>query len=114
MSRLQQKAEILKTVTEHLLAQGKRAMSHYYGCSYLGDDGSKCAVGCLIKDEFYDRRLEGQKITDPHVMHALEASGIDMHNSNLIVLLEQLQHIHDCHEPSEWGHLLQELECTIS
>lgn len=48
---------ILKTVTDHLVAQGGPAMSGH-NCVYRGESGSKCAVGCLIPDELYDPVIE--------------------------------------------------------
>lgn len=48
--------ETFDTVVNHLRQQGKRA---YDGiCMYRAPDGSKCAVGILIKDEEYFPGME--------------------------------------------------------
>lgn len=47
--------EIFDTVSVHLLTQNEKSQesSFYSSCLYRGPNGTKCAVGCLIKDEFY-------------------------------------------------------------
>lgn len=48
--------EVFTKVATHLLKQGRRALfaekNGFRSCAYRGDNGTKCAVGCLIKDEF--------------------------------------------------------------
>jgi hypothetical protein len=45
----------------HCRKQGHQSMLPN-GCAYRGDDGDKCAVGCLIPDHLYDARFEGAGI----------------------------------------------------
>jgi hypothetical protein len=49
-----------------LLAQGRRSVSSdvssYGSCFYRHPDGLKCAVGCVIPDEFYKPNMEGNSI----------------------------------------------------
>jgi hypothetical protein len=51
--------EVFNKVEAHLLAQGVRSMKYLDMCAYRGAGGLRCAVGCLIKDEFYHESLEG-------------------------------------------------------
>lgn len=52
--------ETFDTVVNHLRQQGKRAVDPTLGgtCLYRAPDGSKCAVGILIKDEEYFPSME--------------------------------------------------------
>lgn len=50
--------EIFDAVCDHLAKQKKRAAREHGGCYYRTPDGLKCAVGCLIPDELYDRRMD--------------------------------------------------------
>ena len=44
--------EIFDTVSVHLLTQNEKSQESdfYRSCLYRGPNGTKCAVGCLIKD----------------------------------------------------------------
>ena len=53
--------QIFNKVAKHLLKQGRRARDGN-GCAYRGENGTKCAVGCLIPDALYDDRLEGSSV----------------------------------------------------
>lgn len=97
-------------VVEHLYKQGRQAMSAAAGgCAYRGDNGLKCAVGCLIADEHYDPRMEGGSptrrdeyrildaevsVTSDFVNTALLKSGVKLDDA-VVRLLEQLQVAHD-------------------
>lgn len=50
--------DVFDVVVTHLYRQGRRATSNEV-CVYRADDGSSCAVGCLIPDEAYTPDLEG-------------------------------------------------------
>lgn len=69
--------EIFNTVATHLLTQNARSMGtapqmEGRGCLYRGENGRMCAVGCLIKDEFYDPILENEPVRDPDVIFAVD------------------------------------------
>jgi len=49
--------DIFNTVTVHLFTQGRPAMKDGQ-CSYRGDMGTSCAVGCLIPDDEYDPAMD--------------------------------------------------------
>jgi hypothetical protein len=61
--------EIFDTVAKHLIAQGKQSLlpqvagdSEYNGCAYRGENGTKCAIGCLIPDELYNPIIENTSV----------------------------------------------------
>lgn len=99
--------EIFDTVSVHLLTQNKKSQesSFYSSCLYRGPNGTKCAVGCLIKDEFYDSSLENYIADSFCVINSLELSGIVI-SEEIECLLVGLQNIHDTQEVSDWPNLL--------
>ena len=53
--------EVFDQITQHLLKQGKRSVSSTGACRYRTENSEgvlKCAAGCLIADEEYDRLFE--------------------------------------------------------
>ena len=108
--------EVFNKVEEHLLSQGERSVKFLDMCAYRGAGGLRCAVGCLIKDEFYHEGLEGlgmwpDKKEDDHQMlleEALIKSGIDL-NSTMTHMLGDLQSLHDTVKPEVWKQRLQNL-----
>lgn len=89
--------EILDTVVDHLLAQGKQSVVAGV-CRYRSKDGLSCAVGCLIKDEFYVDSMEGAYADSSLVVDILHSSGV-IPNCNYtqpgLRLLCDLQGAHD-------------------
>lgn len=111
--------EVFNKVEAHLLAQGVKSIRKSLKqdmCAYRGAGGLRCAVGCLIKDEFYHEDLEGRamlpdKKEDDHQMlleEALIKSGIDL-NSTMTHMLGDLQSLHDTVKPEVWKQRLQNL-----
>ena len=111
--------EVFNKVEAHLLAQGVKSIRKSLKqdmCAYRGAGGLRCAVGCLIKDEFYHEGLEGlgmwpDKKEDDHQMlleEALIKSGIDL-NSTMTHMLGDLQSLHDTVKPEVWKQRLQNL-----
>jgi hypothetical protein len=113
------KQEIFDTVVNHLAAQQQRSMAHVvvhdgtaegnkmYTCAYRGEFGMMCAVGCLIKDEDYNPKME------THRINVLAAKGLLpqylMHHT---ALLEALQYAHD--SAFNRSQLIEMLENTAS
>lgn len=112
MSSDEVKQHIFDTVVEHLVKQKKRSMrtrgsipnwtsSFDFGyatdelCAYRGANGEKCAVGALIKDEFYTPSMEMNTITHPGVAKGVEASGFNLSDYSTRAMLHQLQRVHD-------------------
>ena len=111
--------EVFNKVEAHLLAQGVKSIRKSLKqdmCAYRGAGGLRCAVGCLIKDEFYHEGLEGlamlpDKKENDHQMlleEALIKSGIDL-NSTMTHMLGDLQSLHDTVKPKVWKQRLQNL-----
>jgi hypothetical protein len=87
--------EIFDKVTTHLLTQGKRSIDEKkHICLYRGPNGTKCAVGCLIKDEFYHAGLEENLSTSVAIHRALTRSGIEV-TKEVEGFLRNLQRLHD-------------------
>ena len=111
--------EVFNKVEAHLLAQGVKSIRKSLKqdmCADRGAGGLRCAVGCLIKDEFYHEGLEGlamlpDKKENDHQMlleEALIKSGIDL-NSTMTHMLGDLQSLHDTVKPKVWKQRLQNL-----
>jgi hypothetical protein len=95
--------EIFDKVAAHLLTQKTRA-SGEFTCMYRGKNNTKCAVGCLIPDEFYDRNLENlpaRLLVQKEVMKLATPSAQD--------ILYKLQVIHDIDAPTDWEHELRKV-----
>ena len=101
------KQEIFTAVATHLLTQNRKALLHDESeCAYRAADNAKCAVGVLIKDEFYSSELEHKRVDNPLVLAALEKSlGGPLQNDE-INLLKALQHLHDLSDPMFWAERL--------
>jgi len=96
--------EVFDQVTKHLLEQNKKSMKRIDGkdtCSYRGDDGLKCAAGCLIADDEYNPKIENCSWDCLE-----ERGGIPAEHARLI---ELLQHIHDSKDVGRWRGLLRAL-----
>lgn len=96
------KKEIFQIVSRHLLEQGEPSFDNSGMCAYRGVDGKKCAVGCLIKDEFYSKGLEVISPSPNNLVgKALIASGIP-DDVLIFSMLRHLQKIHDTFNPEDW------------
>ena len=112
-----------------MLRQGRKSQNgEPLECRYRGADNCKCAVGFLIDDEYYDPYMEGPKIVvmkrkndssmeiDPEygrkrrsAWKALQKSGVDTSQEDVLELLGCLQRIHDICYISEWPRSLLNL-----
>lgn len=90
------KQEIFDKVATHLFTQRKRAFASGHGCRYRTTAKGqvlKCAVGCLIPDEAYDRSLEN---TPAHMLPAETMQAIGIVRTDYIrFFLTDLQAVHD-------------------
>lgn len=55
---------IFDKVVSHLRLQGRQSKNTLGDCVYRNSNGSSCAVGCLIKDEFYSSNFEGCSVDE--------------------------------------------------
>lgn len=78
----------------------------YEGCAYRGENGCRCAVGCLIPDDRYCPGMEKYRITHAWIQgHHLE----DLFPAYLVDFLSTLQVAHDTYGPS-WGDFTAYME----
>jgi hypothetical protein len=90
--------ELFDIVVAHARKQNCRATSDAI-CKYRTPEGLKCFAGALIKDEFYDKGLEGLSAQFTATQNALMNSGIRRQQLGLVW---RLQRVHDRHAVSEW------------
>jgi hypothetical protein len=100
--------QIFTKVSKHLIKQNATCMDGDT-CSYRNELGQSCAVGCLIPDADYRKRLEGCSTTDDRVMEALHSViGVDPASRiNKLALLAELQDVHDDYKPTAWAKRLE-------
>ena len=96
------KQQTFDTVKKHLLEQQKKALNTINGCCYRAPDGSKCAVGCLIPDEFYSPDLEGYSIWIRNYNATKGPTHLMIQLGHDLVLLRDLQQCHDSYNVTEW------------
>ena len=95
--------EVFDVVAEHLLKQGVQSRietvdglgnQDYVGCAYRSECGTlKCAVGVLIPEEKYTKKLEGTGVG--HVLRCLDSWGVVEKDAVMHSLLTSLQKVHD-------------------
>lgn len=121
--------EAFEVVVKHLLSQKQRATGLNGDCAYRGFDdlteypesvdevdsicdieevwvpnGLLCAVGVLIREEFYDPQIEGNNIDDDWVQKCVQESHPEWDIANYdIDFLKILQSIHDKHDANDWA-----------
>lgn len=98
-----------------LLKQGRKSLQNpecepdHEKCAYRGADGSRCAVGFLIADECYDRRMEdktaAQLIRDFPDLGPLLSGAY----ANDVHFLTDMQMIHDEEAPEMWPEAFRRL-----
>jgi hypothetical protein len=89
-----------------MLTQNKRAVNANGDCVYHSKDGTMCAVGCLIPDEYYSATLENRCLGDRVLYEALEKSLDTTHElmfkQRTLSMLRTLQRVHDSFSVSDW------------
>lgn len=113
--------EIFFKVSEHLLKQNKKSVvkGGFDFCKYRFNE-LKCAVGILIRDEFYDPVCEGESVmvnfnfrngetrAKTILINSLYKSGVPL-NTETFSMLQNLQDIHDQKFVNTWEEKLVEL-----
>jgi alkyl hydroperoxide reductase subunit AhpC len=68
------------------------------------ENDAKCAVGCLILDEFYDTEMEGKTIEPDEMVWDIVVKSNPAWNmtDNSLKMLKALQSIHDGKTPEQW------------
>jgi hypothetical protein len=104
-------------IRDHLIAQGRPAIakspaSVNSACFYRHQEGDtvlKCAVGCLIDDDAYDRDIEDNSVEDERVIAALVESGLSLSERGIGFLVEA-QMAHDRWDKSDLPWVLKRLD----
>lgn len=91
--------QVFDVVANHLISQGRKSELHG-GCAYRGEDGTKCAIGCLIPDKLYDPEIEGKRVGELFREHEWPKNLLGDIDMSLLI---RLQHVHDTRDPDEWG-----------
>ncbi len=122
--------ETFNKVVRHLLTQNKRSLDDSFltqaekndgaegACRYRGPNGLQCAIGCLIPEELYERKMEGRVFGG-----LFEFPGLENYLKPLLVMSQnedgffdgngfslgsRLQKIHDSTDPRNWEKRLRE------
>lgn len=98
---------VFEFVKQHLITQGQKS-EFITSCYYKQSNGLRCAIGCLIEDEFYNENLEFKNGDDPIILDAVQKS-LPNWKINKGMLIE-LQELHDEIEVDEWEWKLEQLE----
>jgi len=90
--------EVFDQVAAHLLKQNAQSKLNNR-CRYRGENGMKCAIGCLMSDSEYNQEWEGINV------YILSCQGMVSFNHRK--LLRELQWVHDEFKPEEWPKELE-------
>jgi len=105
------KQDIFNKVATHLLNQNKRSSMRTKAgaicCAYRGDDGTSCAVGCLISDKDYTADMEAHSVSP--LFRDFPIIGAKLGHKDF---LSKLQWIHDQAIIGEWRDKLIDLANT--
>lgn len=101
--------EIFNTVAMHLLVQGRKAVGKNGKCAYRSPNGDRCAVGVLISDEEYLKKMEGKT-----VVKLLIDGQMPERLLRHVNLLAELQAVHDYCFSEAGSHKLERGELLRS
>lgn len=127
--------ELFDRVATHLLTQNRKSINRLGNCAYrinLGRSTLMCAVGCLISEDRYDKRMEGVGVgalqfvgktnelrvdPDTEALDEVQENALNLLVQRLqevgagehIELLKQLQSIHDGTHVNLWRSDLEGL-----
>lgn len=100
------KQETFDIVAAHLMKQNRRAGKYcqdlnglsVFKCMYRGENGSKCAIGCLISDEEYSRCYDDDILTISLNDIYDDLKSLQEHDLSFLILLQRL---HDRNKPED-------------
>lgn len=93
------KQEVFEFVATHLLKQGQKSFDGGTYCMYRGDNGLKCAIGCLMTDQEYQPTFEHQS------WESLALKGLVPIEHHLLLI--GMQVIHDEFPVARWREKLK-------
>ncbi len=86
--------EMFDVAYSGLCQQNKKSYTNGVGCSYRDENGNKCGVGQLIKDEEYIPRIEGKKISSL-LDFSSDIITLENNTRDKVKFLQELQYSHD-------------------
>tara|TARA_R110000772_G_scaffold36709_1_gene87654 strand:- start:3038 stop:3394 length:357 start_codon:yes stop_codon:yes gene_type:complete len=96
------KLKVFKQVAEHLLDQNEKSEDKH-GCYYLHPaNGLKCALGCLIEDQYYTPEIEEKTLESSVVALAVANSLGSPITTSDREILDALQDLHDYKDAKDW------------
>ena len=98
--------QVFDQVSNHLLTQMERSTNPFSSLCAYRSGTLKCAAGCLIADNEYSIRMEGNSWVGLR-----RELGVTMSHESLIVYL---QRIHDSCYPSRWAIELRKLASSLN
>ena len=115
--------ETIKFVGEKLAEQGCQSVAtkeeadaldmSIGSCMYRGPENRKCGAGWLIPNELYDRSMENRNIAFVCINWPTVADTVlptDLTKEEGLVLLRNIQNIHDHWAPNKWQEKFGELD----
>lgn len=91
--------DLILYVQDFLIKQGKPSVGEHFRCYYRhpDDNNVRCAVGCLLPDNFYESKFEGMSVSyllqQNKEFFTYLANKFDVEDP--LILLAKLQFIHD-------------------
>lgn len=95
---------IFDDVSTHLMKQYKQCSAESEGCLYRDGNGNSCAIGGIIKEEFYNSSLERAPASHRKVLRMIANSGYGQTEDLELIDKEinGLQLIHDSFPEQQW------------
>lgn len=99
--------EVFDISARHIIAQGYQRSGHEGGCTYLNENGTKCAVGCLFEPGEYRPSMEGHDVDMLNKEHKLP--------DRLVPHIDLLDHLQTAHDntlidgPLAWAEHMREI-----
>ncbi len=100
MTKMLTKQQIFDKVSVYLIRQNK-ICENDDGCLYHGNDGLRCAIGCLIPKRYYNISMEEENVDNLFKFHKKAMIGCKL-SSRYKGLLNELQMVHDDRMVMEW------------
>ena len=98
--------KVFNIVVKHLLTQNAVSLSAEGSCRYRGENGLKCAIGCLIDDKYYESCFENRSAAAFCILNAIYESYNLSPDAELLCVLQK---IHDFNDPRQWRDMLKEV-----
>lgn len=104
--------EIFTKVYKHLMKQRKQAQDSKGFCQYRNSSGLKCAIGCLIPDELYNKEWDKRGDTAYTILLKCKELNELLDGSKNSDMLGNLQSVHDDNNVDLWENELEKVAKT--